>query len=228
MSAKQSLNHLLPYLEALFSVACTGLWLSVPFKKEEKIQTHQQADDSRKKKSIMLKLCLAEPHALELSPSSTSRTQVWHLEHRDGLSVRETNSSLEALSLFLRLWTSFSDNHTNWTLFSVSNFHTTKLVLSFHGILNYETSFCNYSYFCTTAHESLVPVVHFLPKFCSDILQMERDSCITKKRTVFLFFTLNKCYFFQIFPKQLNTEVSTLEQIFTASKSKVCQKQIAD
>lgn len=163
MSAKESLKHLLPYLEALFSVACTGLWLSVPFKTEEKDSDVSTSRRLKETKSIMLKLRFAEPHALELSPSSTARTQVRHLEHRDGLRVRETNSSLEALSLFLQLLISFSDNQANWMLFSVSNFHRIQVVLSFHSVLNYNTSFSNYRYFRTTAQEILAPVLHF---FC--------------------------------------------------------------
>lgn len=180
---------------------------------------YQQAGDSRKK-AITIKLGLAEPDTLELPLSSTASIQVWHLKHRDGLSVMETNSSLKAVSLFLWLCIFFSDNHTNWRLFSVSNFHMAQLCFPSVVSLIMKLHFCNYRYFCTTAWEILVPVLYFLSEFYSDILQMERDSCITNKRTVFLSFPLHKCYFFQIFQKQPNTEASTLEQIFTVLNQK--------
>lgn len=65
----------------------------------------------------------------------------------------------------------------------------------------------------------------FLFLFCtfclnfSEVLQMERDSCITSKMTVLLFFPLNKCYFFQIFQKQPNWKLPALKKILPCSKS---------
>lgn len=47
---KQSLNHLLPYLEVLFSIACTSLWPSVPFKKKNMIQTGVSRQVTQEKK----------------------------------------------------------------------------------------------------------------------------------------------------------------------------------
>lgn len=73
---------------------------------------YQQASNSRKK-SIAIKLSLAEPHTLEMPPSLqlVYKYDIWNT--RDGLSVMETNSSLKAVSLFLRLCIFLSDNHTN-------------------------------------------------------------------------------------------------------------------
>lgn len=66
----------------LFLIACTGLWLSVPFEKKKIIRTcinKEMAQEKNKQhNNIIIKLCLAEPRTLEM-PSSVASAQVWYL-----------------------------------------------------------------------------------------------------------------------------------------------------
>lgn len=57
---KQSLNHLLPYLEVVLLIACTGLWLSAPFKKKNMDQAGVSSQVTQEKKSTAVKGCLSE------------------------------------------------------------------------------------------------------------------------------------------------------------------------
>lgn len=54
-------------------------------------------------------------------PSPTARTQPWPLEHRNIPSEIQSNTFPKAVSLFFQWCNFFSEKHTKWSLFSVSN-----------------------------------------------------------------------------------------------------------
>lgn len=162
---KRPLNHLLPYLEVLFLIACTGLWLSVPCKKKKMIHTCINKPVTQEKKALQLSYPLLNVihWRCHLPLQLVYMYDIWNTRY--GLSVMETNSSLKAVSLFLWLCIFLSDNHANWRLLSVSNFHVAQLCFPSMVSWIMKFLFCNYRYFCTTAWEILVPVLHFLPEF---------------------------------------------------------------
>lgn len=92
---KQSLNHLLPYLEVVLLIACTGLWLSVPFKKKNMIQAGVSSQLTQEKKALQWRM----PFWIQTLDFSYSGTQAWPLEHRDPF-LRWNPTLSPKLSLF--------------------------------------------------------------------------------------------------------------------------------
>lgn len=156
---KQSLNHLLPYLEVLFSIACTSLWPSVPFKKKNMIQTGVSRQVTQEKKHCNEGMPFWTHRHWLFSYSWWTSTTFWTqgCSFCDGIQcLPKTCLSFSQLCIF------FLENH-KWSLFSVSNLQTAQLCFLSPVSLIIRFHFWNCD--CTTAWEVLVPVLHFLPQF---------------------------------------------------------------
>lgn len=148
-----------------------------------------------RKRSIAMRGCLSEPTDTGSSPTAGARP----FEHRDALSVMESNAFLKSVSLFLQLCIFFLENH-KWSLFSVSNLQTAQLCFLSPVSLIIRFHFWNWLHNCLRSSCSCSAFfASILVMFCK-----WKETAASQARRVLLFFPLNKRYFFQIFQKQPN------------------------